>query len=201
MYTTRLVSSSSISNHFKIYSIEFILSHFLIRYQSLMIYKRNLLRWFIFKFHVELRRCTWSLADVTVYLTTAKRLSQWNRRYALMLICNIYRFDVWTNLIGLANTASRSFIFGPDVVSSFLQKHELCLQMLHPQWCPRLPFVQAYESPQCVLCSKEMDLVCRAHQVVEDGYEFFAKRQLITLFSAPNYCISSQALVNYTEKR
>lgn len=24
--------------------------------------------------------------------------------------------------------------------------------------------------------------------MVEDGYEFFAKRQLVTLFSAPNYC-------------
>ena len=23
---------------------------------------------------------------------------------------------------------------------------------------------------------------------MEDGYEFFAERQLITLFSAPNYC-------------
>jgi len=23
---------------------------------------------------------------------------------------------------------------------------------------------------------------------VEDGYEFFAKRQLVTVFSAPNYC-------------
>ena len=28
----------------------------------------------------------------------------------------------------------------------------------------------------------------RACQVVEDGYEFFAKRQLVTVFSAPNYC-------------
>jgi serine/threonine-protein phosphatase PP1 catalytic subunit len=33
-----------------------------------------------------------------------------------------------------------------------------------------------------------LDLVIRAHQVVEDGYEFFARRRLVTLFSAPNYC-------------
>ncbi|CAK7331414.1 unnamed protein product [Dovyalis caffra] len=38
------------------------------------------------------------------------------------------------------------------------------------------------------LMKNDMDLVCRAHQVVEDGYEFFAERQLVTIFSAPNYC-------------
>ena len=34
----------------------------------------------------------------------------------------------------------------------------------------------------------DFDLVCRAHMVVEDGYEFFNDRTLVTVFSAPNYC-------------
>jgi len=55
------------------------------------------------------------------------------------------------------NERGVSFVFGPEIVASFLKKQDL-------------------------------DLICRAHQVVEDGYEFFAKRQLVTLFSAPNYC-------------
>lgn len=32
----------------------------------------------------------------------------------------------------------------------------------------------------------DFDLVCRAHMVVEDGYEFFNDRVLVTVFSAPN---------------
>ncbi|KAI8444575.1 Metallo-dependent phosphatase-like protein, partial [Phakopsora pachyrhizi] len=55
------------------------------------------------------------------------------------------------------NNRGVSFTFGSDVVTRFLQKHD-------------------------------MDLICRAHQVVKDGYKFFAKRQLVTLFSAPKYC-------------
>ncbi|XP_046554475.1 serine/threonine-protein phosphatase PP1-like [Haliotis rubra] len=34
----------------------------------------------------------------------------------------------------------------------------------------------------------DCSLIVRAHQVVEDGYQFFQKRKLVTLFSAPNYC-------------
>lgn len=32
------------------------------------------------------------------------------------------------------------------------------------------------------------DLIVRGHMVVEDGYEFYGKRKLVTVFSAPNYC-------------
>lgn len=55
------------------------------------------------------------------------------------------------------NERGVSFVFGSDVISTFLKDHDI-------------------------------DLICRAHQVVEEGYEFFAKRQLVTVFSAPNYC-------------
>ncbi|XP_062507485.1 serine/threonine-protein phosphatase PP1-gamma catalytic subunit-like isoform X3 [Corticium candelabrum] len=34
----------------------------------------------------------------------------------------------------------------------------------------------------------KFSVIARAHQVVEDGYQFFQKRKLVTLFSAPNYC-------------
>lgn len=34
----------------------------------------------------------------------------------------------------------------------------------------------------------DLDLIARGHQVETDGYAFFADRQLVTLFSAPNYC-------------
>ncbi|KAJ7293559.1 phosphoprotein phosphatase PPZ [Mycena rebaudengoi] len=34
----------------------------------------------------------------------------------------------------------------------------------------------------------DIDLICRAHMVVEDGYEFWNDRTLVTVFSAPNYC-------------
>ena len=38
------------------------------------------------------------------------------------------------------------------------------------------------------LVKHDFDLICRSHQLVEDGYEFFTNRQLVTLYSAPNYC-------------
>ena len=34
----------------------------------------------------------------------------------------------------------------------------------------------------------DIDLIARGHQVQEDGYQFFAGRKLVTIFSAANYC-------------
>ncbi|KAE9465260.1 hypothetical protein C3L33_02837, partial [Rhododendron williamsianum] len=78
------------------------------------------------------------------------------------LLCDLLWSDPSRDVKGWGmNDRGVSFTFGPDRVSEFLTKHDL-------------------------------DLVCRAHQVdskvVEDGYEFFAERQLVTIFSAPNYC-------------
>ena len=51
-----------------------------------------------------------------------------------------------------------------------------------------MSFLFSQEVIASFLKKHDLDLICRAHQVVEDGYEFFAKRQLVTVFSAPNYC-------------
>ena len=74
------------------------------------------------------------------------------------LLCDLLWSDPEKDITGWEeNDRGVSFVFGTDIVSVFLKKHDL-------------------------------DLICRAHQVVEDGYEFFAKRQMVTIFSAPNYC-------------
>merc|ERR1712157_77823 len=49
-------------------------------------------------------------------------------------------------------------------------------------------FVFGADVVASILERHDLDLIIRAHQVVEDGYEFFAGRRLVTLFSAPNYC-------------
>jgi len=51
----------------------------------------------------------------------------------------------------------------------------------------RLPCRQLQLRVNCTGCKLVFIPVARL-QVVEEGYEFFAKRQLVTIFSAPNYC-------------
>ncbi|KAF8011149.1 hypothetical protein BT93_J1692 [Corymbia citriodora subsp. variegata] len=48
----------------------------------------------------------------------------------------------------------------------------------------------------------DLHLLCRGHKVVGDGYEFFADRQLVTIFSATNFCgvwDNSGAMMNVDE--
>ena len=41
---------------------------------------------------------------------------------------------------------------------------------------------------QNFLKDNNLELLCRAHQVVEQGYEFYGNNSCVTVFSAPNYC-------------
>ncbi len=49
-------------------------------------------------------------------------------------------------------------------------------------------FVFSKDIVKKFITKNNIDLICRAHQVVEDGFEFFADRSLVTIFSAPDYC-------------
>lgn len=49
-------------------------------------------------------------------------------------------------------------------------------------------FIFNEEVVQKFVKQHDIDLIVRGHQVVEDGYEFFSDKSLVTVFSAPNYC-------------
>ena len=82
------------------------------------------------------------------------------------------------------NDRGVSFTFGPEIVSKFLAKHDMDLICRAHQVLPQWVLALGQETVVLLL----MVSSCLLLQVVEDGYEFFAKRQLVTLFSAPNYC-------------
>ena len=92
------------------------------------------------------------------------------------LLCDLLWADPDKETVGWGeNDRGVSFTFGPEIVSKFLTKHDLDLICRAHQ---------VYTHPPRPVCG----VMCMCVQVVEDGYEFFAKRQLVTLFSAPNYC-------------
>ncbi|KAG6404405.1 hypothetical protein SASPL_136651 [Salvia splendens] len=95
------------------------------------------------------------------------------------LLCDLLWSDPGKDVKGWGmNDRGVSFTFGADTVSEFLAKHDLDL------------VCRAHQVNRPLLCSwvKTVFLTSVSFQVVEDGYEFFADRQLVTVFSAPNYC-------------
>lgn len=107
-------------------------------------------------------------------------------------MCDLLWSDPDKDITGWGeNDRGVSFTFGQDVVHNFLRKHDLDLICRAHQVRNMYPnFVSLIDV--CVhSLSVISEVFCKnvgTFQVVEDGYEFFAKRQLVTLFSAPNYC-------------
>lgn len=58
-------------------------------------------------------------------------------------------------------------------------------------WSPNERGVSYYYNEKIIdnfLKDNNLDLICRAHQMVVNGYSFFNNNKLVTIFSAPNYC-------------
>ena len=101
------------------------------------------------------------------------------------LLCDLLWSDPDKDVQGWGeNDRGVSFTFGAEVVAKFLHKHDLDLICRAHQvgWQPPSGLEQGWQPVLAELTASTLV------QVVEDGYEFFAKRQLVTLFSAPNYC-------------
>ena len=103
------------------------------------------------------------------------------------LLCDLLWSDPDKDTMGWGeNDRGVSFTFGAEVVAKFLHKHDFDLI------CRAHQVRESHVRPLChaihTWSFTNILFIFSFDKVVEDGYEFFAKRQLVTLFSAPNYC-------------
>uniref|UniRef100_A0A0K0E7G1 Serine/threonine-protein phosphatase n=1 Tax=Strongyloides stercoralis TaxID=6248 RepID=A0A0K0E7G1_STRER len=52
------------------------------------------------------------------------------------------------------------------------------------------------------LATNNIQMIVRAHQVVDEGFEFFSDKKLVTIFSAPHYigqCINKSAIMKFSK--
>ncbi|VDL62001.1 unnamed protein product [Hymenolepis diminuta] len=107
------------------------------------------------------------------------------------LLCDLLWSDPDKDVVSWGeNDRGVSYTFGSDIVVKFLAKHDFDLICRAHQVRYYLLII-FYFDEKLLSIQKLIVLMFYAFrhwQVVEDGYEFFAKRQLVTLFSAPNYC-------------
>ncbi|GKT33151.1 hypothetical protein ADUPG1_007150, partial [Aduncisulcus paluster] len=131
------------------------------------------------------------------------------------LLCDLLWSDPLNATVGFGdNDRGLSYTFGADVVENFLDTHDFDListerptevgdagLLCDLLWSDPLNATVGFgdndrglsytfgaDVVENFLDTHDFDLICRAHQVVEDGYEFFARRKLVTVFSAPRYC-------------
>lgn len=104
------------------------------------------------------------------------------------LLCDLLWSDPSRDAKGWAmNDRGVSYTFGADKVAEFLMKNDMDL-VCRAHQVVYLLYLYEHRNFCFVLLRLQLINARIVYQVVEDGYEFFAERQLVTVFSAPNYC-------------
>ena len=77
------------------------------------------------------------------------------------------------------------FLFGQDVVRSTGNPSvsQLCVIKQHHCFVHHYLFLPVQFNSQ-----NNIDMICRAHQLVMEGYKWHFSNSVLTVWSAPNYC-------------